>query len=257
MYGKEAKSTAEDLKITYKEAVRIIDTFFEAFPKVKTYIDRTIAKAKITGYVETAWGRKRRLPDLMLQEYEFYYAEPKIKDFDPLSFDNNSEMSTVVEEHIQDEYWNALHTAKGWKQFNAIKERARAAGIIIKDNNKKIQDAKRQAMNSPIQGSAGDMVKNAMVYIRNYKFIENKPNKNSYDLELVKLAKEFESLGGKLLIQVHDELLAEAPIKNVFRVSEIMSEIMVKSAADVISVSMRCDTVVLDRWNGNKMKEVA
>ena len=44
--------------------------------------------ARELGYVTTLWGRKRRLPNMQLEPYEFDFSNYVIEDFDPLAFDN-------------------------------------------------------------------------------------------------------------------------------------------------------------------------
>jgi DNA polymerase I-like protein with 3'-5' exonuclease and polymerase domains len=181
----------------------------------------------------------------------------KNKNFDPLFDDEDEEYSNEVPDEIVDEYWDALEKAKGyWKTINTIREKARNEGIIIKDNTKKIQEATRQGMNSPIQGTAGDMVKNAMVKVGNYKYWEKRRNELKDD-SIIEMAKEFERLGGRMLIQVHDEVIAEAPIPVVFEASRLLEKIMIKSAAEVVTVPMKADVEIFDRWYGTEIKEVA
>ena len=50
--------------ITMEEAKQIIDGYFAAYPKVKEYMERVVAEARDTGYVETIFGRRRYLPDI-------------------------------------------------------------------------------------------------------------------------------------------------------------------------------------------------
>ncbi|HIW97955.1 MAG TPA: DNA polymerase I [Candidatus Tidjanibacter gallistercoris] len=50
--------------ITMEEAKRIIDGYFAAYPQVKEYMERVVAQARDTGYVETIFGRRRYLPDI-------------------------------------------------------------------------------------------------------------------------------------------------------------------------------------------------
>lgn len=260
MYGMETPAIAESLKIPTKDAQKIKDAFFSAFPEIRVYLDEEKIKYLVTGFVETSWGRKRRLPDLTLPLYTFTYMEGQSKSFDPLDFDNACEVSTEVEDYIQDHFWNLLVNSRGWKQTAAIKEKATADGILILDNRTKINDAIRQAMNSPIQGTAGDMVKNAMVCIGNYRYQEKLAREDLtyvFNEQIVEWAKEFEQLGGKLLLQVHDELIIEAPIPNAFRAAELLSLLMVTSAQAVISVPMRTDLEISTRWSGTKIEKVA
>ena len=64
MYGRGASSIAEQLGCSTQEAQNIVDNFFKGFPGVKKWIDKTEADAKVNGYVEDLWGRRRRLPDI-------------------------------------------------------------------------------------------------------------------------------------------------------------------------------------------------
>lgn len=69
-YGLSAYGLARDLDINQSEAQDYIDRYFKRFPDVKNFIDRTIDKAKDQGYVETAYGRKRQIPELKSSNYQ-------------------------------------------------------------------------------------------------------------------------------------------------------------------------------------------
>jgi DNA polymerase I-like protein with 3'-5' exonuclease and polymerase domains len=264
MYGLELKSLAESLKVTIQEAASIKASFFKAFPSVDIWINNLLDNAHINGYVETAWGRRRRLANMLLSTYEFSYIEGKRTDIDPLFdslLEDSENISTEVDPYLVDKYTNALIKARNFKEINNIKESAKSEGIKIKDNSFIIGEAERQSRNSPIQGSSGDMVKNAMVRLRNLKiqekWIQQGKLTNVVDLEVYKLAKEFEQIGGRIILQIHDELMLEAPIENVKRAAEIVSQVMIKSAASVISVPMKCDISITSRWNGEELKNAS
>ncbi len=121
IYGISAHGLAEQLKISRTEANDIIKKYFEAYPKVKQYIEEVIAFAREHGYVETIMGRRRYLPDI----------------------------------------WSRNPTVRG--------------------------HAERNAINTPIQGSAADIIKTAMNRI--HRFLLEEGHKT------------------KLLLQVHDELI--------------------------------------------------
>jgi DNA polymerase I len=121
IYGISAFGLSQRINISRGEAKEIIDSYFEKFPGIKTYMDEQIAFAKEKGYVETITGRKRYLRDI------------------------NSANAVV----------------RGFAERNAI--------------------------NSPIQGSAADIIKLAMINIH-------------------KALKE-EKLKSKMILQVHDELI--------------------------------------------------
>jgi len=121
IYGQGAFGLAENLKISRGEAKDIIDNYFAQFPRIKSYMNQVIEKARANGYVETIMGRRRYLRDI------------------------NSANATV-------------------RSF-----------------------AERNAINAPIQGSAADMIKLAMIRIQNHM---KKQNYRS-----------------RMILQVHDELL--------------------------------------------------
>ena len=64
-YGMEAYGLGQRLNIPTEEAVVILDAYFEAFPNVKSYMDRTVVEARKVGYTETLFGRRRPIPELL------------------------------------------------------------------------------------------------------------------------------------------------------------------------------------------------
>ena len=64
-YGMEAYGLGQRLGIPTDEAAVILDAYFEAFPAVREYMDRTVAEARERGYTETLFGRRRRIPELL------------------------------------------------------------------------------------------------------------------------------------------------------------------------------------------------
>ncbi len=63
-YGMEAYGLAQRLNIGTDEAAGVLNAYFEAFPNVRDYMDRTIAEARDRGYTETLFGRRRPIPEL-------------------------------------------------------------------------------------------------------------------------------------------------------------------------------------------------
>ena len=64
VYGQQAFGLASSLGIGFKEAQEMIDRYFEVHPRVRAYLDETVAEAKETGYAVTMFGRKRHIPEL-------------------------------------------------------------------------------------------------------------------------------------------------------------------------------------------------
>jgi DNA polymerase-1 len=68
-YGMEPFGLARRLSSSVEEANEISDRYFAAFPKVKEYMEETVAEARRRGFTRTALGRKRPLPDLDARSY--------------------------------------------------------------------------------------------------------------------------------------------------------------------------------------------
>ncbi|MBA3325940.1 MAG: DNA polymerase I, partial [Rhodobacteraceae bacterium] len=137
IYGISAFGLANNLRIPREDAKRFIDAYFERFPGIRAYMDRTIAFAKAHGHVETLFGRR-------------------------------------------------IHTPE-------INARGPHAGF-----------AQRAAINAPIQGSAADIIRRAMI----------------------RVPEAIAGLPARMLLQVHDELLFEvaedAVAETVARVRAVM-----------------------------------
>jgi DNA polymerase-1 len=142
---------------------------------------------------------------------------------------------------VIDDYFE---TYKGIRAYmDRIPEEAREKGYVtslfgrrryfpgIKDRNFAIRSrAEREAINMPIQGTASDIVKIAMINVSKA------------------LAKE--GLETKMIMQVHDELLFEAPKNEVDRVSEICKREMENAAT--LDVPLIAEIGVGDNWMGAK-----
>lgn len=232
MYGRGAKAIAEQLNCSTKEAQKIVDTFYTEFPKVKKWMNDVLAHAHEYGYVETAWGRKRRLPDVQLEPYEFELMAGGPSTFDPLLWEED-QGEAEVDPAVKKKYIKQLEKAWGVKEKRDIIMRAREEGIKITDNGGKIADAERQCVNSIIQGSAADMTKLAMIAINNNARLKE--------------------LDCHLLIQVHDEVICECPEANAKECAELLSSLMVGAAAEKIRVPMKCDAAVSYEWYGEEL----
>ena len=64
VYGLTDFGLADRLQIPREEAAVFIATYFERFPAVREFIERTIAQATEQGYVTTLLGRRRQIPEL-------------------------------------------------------------------------------------------------------------------------------------------------------------------------------------------------
>lgn len=230
MYGRGDASVAEQLGITVDEARDLSNSLFEAFPKIKEYIEKAKADAKRTGYTTTLWGRRRYLKYIQKERYEYKYGVNRPINFDPL-FDSDEEADNEVSQKIKDYYNKQLEKAS-FNQRKKIMDDALANGIIIEDNGAWLASSERQVVNGIVQGSAADMTKRAMVALYNHK--------------------ELNELGFRLLMSVHDENIGECPIENVKRVTELLSQVMIESN-DRCSVPMKCDAEISACWYGESI----
>ncbi len=149
IYGISGFGLARNLRIPRKEAQAFIDTYFERFPGIREYMDKTVAFAKENGYVQTLFGRKIRTANI---------------------------------------------GAKGPQ-----------AGF-----------AKRAAINAPIQGTAADVIRRAMIRM---------PEATAH-------------LPAKMLLQVHDELIFEVPVSAVEETTEVVRRVMEGAAMPAVQLDV-------------------
>ena len=150
---------------------------------------------------------------------------------DVLDFDG--EINDEVPDEICDKYWRKLHQVRFGQKRKIFEEANKKDGVWIIDNGKKIADATRQCVNSRIQGSAADLTKLAMIDLYNNQ--------------------ELRDLGFRLLIPVHDEVIAECPEENVKECSRLLAEVMSKSAQKVLGMPIKCDVDITREWYGDKL----
>jgi len=146
MYGMSAYGLARQLDIGRSEAQDYMDTYFERYPGVADFMERTRKQAKDQGYVETLFGRRLYLPD------------------------------------------------------------------ITASNNARRQGAERAAINAPMQGTAADIIKRAMIEVDAWLRDEH-PDTH-------------------LTLQVHDELVFDVPEGDRAAVEKGVCELM-EGAADL------------------------
>lgn len=140
IYGQSAFGLSQNLNISRTEAKSIIDSYFEQYSTIKSYMDGAVSQAREKGYVETIMQRRRYLPDI------------------------NSANAVV----------------RGF--------------------------AERNAVNAPIQGSAADIIKMAMVAV--HRAMKKQP------------------LQSKMILQVHDELVFDIHRSEMELMKKMVEEAM-------------------------------
>lgn len=233
LYGRGDDSVAEGMGITLVEAQRLKTNLFNRFPEIQQFEQDSLQMAKDLGYVTTVCGRKRRLPDLQLPEYEFKWEDGYEPVGDILDFD---ELDVEVPYSKQKFYITKLHNARGWKQRNAVFELAKKEHIQIISNQGKIADATRQCVNARIQGSAADLTKLAMIELYNNERLKE--------------------LGFRILIPVHDEIIAECPERNAKECSRLLTEVMSHAAEEILHMPFSCDCEISKAWYGKEYEFV-
>ena len=139
---------------------------------------------------------------------------------------------------------NYLDTFTGVREYmNTITQFAKDNGYVatlynrkrilpeINNSNRNIQEmGKRMAMNTPIQGTSADIIKIAMV-------------------KVAKRLKD-EGMQAKLILQVHDELIVEAPVEEADKAASILVEEMQNAAQ--LSVPLKVDVNKGENWYAAK-----
>ena len=228
------------------KAYEIKESVFKGFPAIKKFEQGSLDMAYELGYVTTVCGRKRRLPDLQLEEFEFKWKDGAPPDDDLLDFgsvfaeaqyakqcEEYAKGLQEVPEDIQRKYLRKLK-GKWGKEKVDIFQQANKEGIWIVDNGGKIADATRQCVNARIQGSAADLTKLAMIELNNNQRLKE--------------------LGFRLLIPVHDEVIAECPVENVKECSKLLAETMSNTAEKILEMPIGCDVEITKEWYGEVFK---
>ncbi|MCX5775791.1 MAG: DNA polymerase, partial [Firmicutes bacterium] len=164
VYGISDWGLAEQLDIAPAEAKIIINTFYSAYPEIRTYFQKIVADAENDGYVSTLLGRRRYLRELHDGNYQT-------------------------------------------REF-----------------------AKRAAINAPIQGTAADLIKLAMIKVDRFL------SEHNYQT--------------KLVLQIHDELLFQVPDDEIEKVFPAIKEIM--ETALKLDVKLKVDGGYAKNWHETK-----
>lgn len=231
LYSRGDKSVAEGMGISFDEAKQLKANLFKKYPEIMIFERKSLEMGEDLGYVTTICGRKRRLPDLQLDEYEFKWVDAPKSD-DVLDFDG--EVNDEVPDEICNKYWRKLRQARFGQKRKIFEEANKKDGVWIVDNGGKIADATRQCVNARIQGSAADLTKLAMIDL--------------YHNE------ELKKLGFRMLIPVHDEIIAECPEENAKECSRLLAEVMSKAAEKILNMPFKCDVEITREWYGDTVE---
>lgn len=220
MYGMGKKSVALKLNITPSEAEKMLNAFYDQYVGVQKAIDISIAHCKKYGYVEDILGRKRRLPNIQLPMYQTQFINsptPNDRSAERLLRGLLDGKETLTKEELKE-----------------LKKQALENNIHIISNERLIKKAERQSFNARIQGSAATLTKAIMVMVDSDSRIKR--------------------LGGRLVFQIHDELIMDCPIEHAEAIKEILKEIIEHSSTKVrLVLPMKCDMTVETRWGEDTM----
>lgn len=213
-----------------KAAQAVYDAVLNSFPNLDAFMHKCQADARKYGYVETILGRRRHIRDMQLKPYEFKagkgYINPDIDPLDPKTLHKKNELPERIVAKLEQEFANYKYKGQIYKRIKQLEE---TEHIRVINNTKKITDATRQCVNSVIQGSAAELTKIAMLKVFNNK--------------------EWDELGARILLPVHDELIAEVPIRNAKRAGELLSQLM-SDAGNFLPFTISCDVTTTIKWYG-------
>lgn len=227
MFGKNKEMTEDDRT---KAAQGVYDAVLNSFPNLRAFMNKAQSDARKYGYVETILGRRRHIPDMQLPPYEFKagrgYVNPDIDPLDSKTLKNKNEIPERIVKKLEQEFANYKYKGQIYKRIRELEENEH---IRVINNTKKITDATRKCVNSIIQGSAAELTKIAILKVFNNE--------------------EWNRLGGRVILQVHDELIAEVPMRNAARAGEILSTLM-SEAGNFLPFTISCDVTTSFRWYG-------
>jgi len=222
------KSMTDDEKTT--AAQKIYDAVLNAFPNLRAFMIKAQGDAKKYGYVETILGRRRHIPDMQLKPYEFSaekgYVNPDIDPLDPTTLHNKNSLPDRIVTQLEKEFASYKYNGQIFKRIKQLHEEDH---ISVTRNTKKITDASRRCVNSIVQGSAAELTKIAILKVFNDP--------------------EWQRIGGRVLLPVHDELIAEVPMENYEEGEKILSRLM-SEAGSFFPFTISCDVTTTLRWYG-------
>lgn len=145
LYGKD-KSLSDDEKT--KKAQRVYDSVLKAFPGLRDFMFKSQQMAHELGYVTTITGRRRHIPEMMLDDYDFKplpgYVNPDVDPLDPSTLANSSQIPDRIIKSLKKEY-------AGYKYYGQIvkrnKELHEKYHIQVVNNTRKKSDASRECVN--------------------------------------------------------------------------------------------------------------
>lgn len=138
IYGISDFGLSQNIKTSRAKAKQYIESYFDRYPKIKSFMESNVSKAKADGFIKSYFGRIRHIPEL--------------------------------------------------KSSNA----------------NVVKFGERVAMNMPLQGTASDVIKIAMI----------------------KLAEKLKGMESHIILQIHDELIIDSPESEIEKVETILKEVM-------------------------------
>ena len=148
LYGRGTASVAEQIGESVKDAQVLVDKFFQGFPKLKTWMDKTVEFAREHGYVEDVVGRRRRLPDIQLPKYQVNLMRGVESDalstFNPLLGTPNFAME---DDSRVKKYKKLCESIRSQRDYESLKSDAAKNGVEIRSNTGFISQAERQSVN--------------------------------------------------------------------------------------------------------------
>lgn len=223
LYGRGVTALAAQLDVDTAQAQKIQDEVLAIFSGLKAFKADSEDMAKTKGYVTTAWGRRRRLPDINLPKYSITLSNKRAQ------ATGETQLPPAEFEY----YTNKLAQTTTKYQASPIIQEGRESGVFIMSNDNYIARATRQCVNARVQGSAADMVKIAMSKIAKDK--------------------QLKDLGFRMLIQVHDEIIGECPYANRKACADRFAYVMSHCVEEYMDLPFNTDVEIQYNWGGESV----
>lgn len=237
IYGRGASSIADQMNevryakgqplIKKEEAQKLIDNIYESFPRLKEWMEETHEFLHKNGYIDDAFGRRRRLPDGILPKFSVTTSSTSGSEgFNPLLGCSNKINTELLDKYKRKLENNGKYLSN--KDYEEIKKQAKFEGVEIHNNQGYIAQAERQSVNFQAQGASSEINKLSMIAI----------SKNE----------DLKKLGFKLLLTIHDEVIGICPSENAKAVAEIIPKIMVDAGKEKIVCPMVSEASIFKHW---------
>jgi DNA polymerase-1 len=217
IYGQSPFGLSKMLGIDQAEAAEFIRAYFAGYPGISRFLETILADCCRQGYVSTILGRRRAIRGVRPPNLSANLAAAP----DDIAGEEESAGSPEPE-GLPDADFSPADAGLEWEPIDVAPPVRGPKCIAVPQRNL----AERTAINTVIQGSAADLIKLAMINI--HRRLRAEP------------------WSARMLLQIHDELVFEAPLAEVDRLVEMVRQEM--SSVLPLSVPLKVDVKTGRNW---------